>query len=111
MSGSVKTASPERLTTWMNSIVGLIRTYDEKSMDDGDKEARRRLQARAEEIDKELQRRQSGGTAAPAAPAAPGAPSATTAAPPVTLLKEGVRTKFKNGQVWTLKNGKPERVL
>lgn len=26
------------------------------------------------------------------------------------LLKEGIRTTFKNGQVWTLRNGKPERV-
>ncbi len=47
----------------------------------------------------------------PATPVDPVAPSAPTAAPPINLLKEGVRTKFKNGQVWTLKNGKPERVL
>lgn len=37
-------------------------------------------------------------------------PAQTSAAPPVELLKEGVRTKFKNGQVWTLRGGKPVRV-
>lgn len=31
-------------------------------------------------------------------------------APPVNLLKEGTSTTFKNGQVWTLKNGIPTRV-
>lgn len=31
-------------------------------------------------------------------------------APPVKLLKEGVRTRFKNGQVWTLQNGKAVKV-
>lgn len=44
---------------------------------------------------------------APAAPAPAAAPSAT---PPVSALKEGVATKFKNGQTWTLKNGKPTQV-
>lgn len=32
------------------------------------------------------------------------------AAPPVEKLKEGVRTKFKNGETWTLQGGKPMRV-
>lgn len=31
-------------------------------------------------------------------------------APPVSLLKAGEITTFKNGQKWTLKNGKPEQV-
>jgi hypothetical protein len=49
------------------------------------------------------------------APAAPSAkPAAAPAAPasslPVNLLKEGVETSFKNGQTWTLKNGKPTQV-
>jgi hypothetical protein len=54
----------------------------------------------------------SGGNApAPAdspAPAAPAAASSTT--PPVNKLKEGVATKFGNGQTWTLKNGQPVQV-
>lgn len=32
------------------------------------------------------------------------------AAPPASMLKEGVATKFKNGQIWTLKNGKPTQL-
>ena len=47
--------------------------------------------------------------AADAAPAAAPAP-APSSTPPVNLLKEGVNTRFKNGQVWTLKNGKPVKV-
>jgi len=35
-----------------------------------------------------------------------GLPEGPTA-PPTGMLKEGVRTTFKNGQVWTLKNGTP----
>lgn len=31
-------------------------------------------------------------------------------APPANLLKEGVHTTFKNGQTWTLQNGKPVQV-
>ena len=31
-------------------------------------------------------------------------------APPASLLKEGVNTKFKNGQVWTLQSGKAVQV-
>ena len=34
----------------------------------------------------------------------------TTSAPPANMLTEGEETTFTNGQVWTLKNGKPERV-
>jgi len=44
-----------------------------------------------------------------AAPAATPAPTASST-PPVNLLTEGVATTFGNGQTWTLKNGKPERV-
>ena len=33
-----------------------------------------------------------------------------TNTPPVEALKEGKMTKFKNGQVWTLKDGKPVQV-
>jgi hypothetical protein len=36
--------------------------------------------------------------------------AAPTSSPPVNLLKEGVETKFTNGQTWTLKNGKPVQV-
>lgn len=40
------------------------------------------------------------------AKAAVGKPAIDTA-PPVKLLREGIATKFKNGQTWTLKNGIP----
>jgi len=36
--------------------------------------------------------------------------SAGGGAPPANLLKEGTQTRFKNGQVWTLRGGKPVRV-
>lgn len=40
-----------------------------------------------------------------------GGPAATAGqAPPPNMLKDGVNTKFKNGQVWTLQNGKAVRV-
>ena len=35
---------------------------------------------------------------------------AGTALPPISALKEGHETAFENGQVWTLKNGKPVQV-
>jgi hypothetical protein len=44
-------------------------------------------------------------TQAPAAPA-----PAASSTPPVNKLKEGVATKFGNGQTWTLKNGQPVQV-
>jgi len=34
----------------------------------------------------------------------------STEAPPINLLKEGANTAFDNGQVWSLKDGKPIRV-
>jgi hypothetical protein len=37
-------------------------------------------------------------------------PTAPAGAPPVSMLKEGVPTGFKNGQVWTLRNGQPVQV-
>jgi hypothetical protein len=44
----------------------------------------------------------------PAPATAPAAAPSTT--PPISALKEGVATKFKNGQTWTLENGKPKQV-
>lgn len=48
---------------------------------------------------------------APAATATPAAPAPATtpkvSAPPASVLKEGVATKFKNGQTWTLRKGQP----
>lgn len=41
---------------------------------------------------------------------APAAPAAASNTPPISALKEGVATKFKNGQTWTLKNGQPVQV-
>ena len=37
-------------------------------------------------------------------------PTVSTETPPVNLLKEGANTAFDNGQVWSLKDGKPIRV-
>jgi hypothetical protein len=51
--------------------------------------------------------------ASPAPGATPGTtapPAAPAGTPPVTLLKEGAVTNFKNGQSWMLRNGKPVRV-
>ena len=45
-----------------------------------------------------------------AAPAGAPAPGADAGQPPPSLLKEGVNTTFKNGQVWTLVNGVPQKV-
>ena len=42
--------------------------------------------------------------------AAPAASTSASTTPPVSKLREGVATTFGNGQTWTLKNGKPERV-
>jgi hypothetical protein len=44
------------------------------------------------------------------APAPAPAPAAASSTPPVSKLKEGVATKFGNGQTWTLKNGQPVQV-
>jgi hypothetical protein len=72
-----------------------------------------RLEAIRKEVETQYKIRPD--AAAPAATAPAAAPSAKPAAtpsstPPVSLLKEGVETKFKNGQTWTLKNGKPVQV-
>lgn len=39
-----------------------------------------------------------------------GSSSGASGAPPAELLTEGEETTFKNGQTWTLQNGKPVRV-
>ena len=49
-------------------------------------------------------------SAPPTAPATQPAAQPTAATPPVSALKEGVNTTFKNGQTWTLKDGAPVRV-
>lgn len=50
------------------------------------------------------------GGSAPALPQPPKTAGQGEPAPPVSMLKEGVKTKFANGQVWTLVNGKPVRI-
>jgi hypothetical protein len=86
------------------------RSAKQQIMDDY-AERMRKLDSRLADLDSqydELRRKQSlpgrekGGTA--------GSTETAAEAPPVSLLKEGVRTKFKNGQVWTLRGGKPIRV-
>jgi hypothetical protein len=71
-------------------------------------------EARLEEIRKEVQTQYKVRPDAAAPAASGGAPAkpaaAPTSSPPVSLLKEGIETKFKNGQTWTLKNGKPVQV-
>lgn len=50
----------------------------------------------------------------PAAPKRGGAKPAgsgqAASSPPVSALKEGIHTKFANGQTWTLQNGKPVQI-
>lgn len=48
------------------------------------------------------------GPAAP--PAQPRQAAGAASAPPVSALKPGMNTTFKNGQTWTVRNGKPVRV-
>lgn len=79
-------------------------------------------EARLEEIRKEVETQYkvrpdaaAPATSSPATPSAKPAPGGKPAAapsstPPINLLKEGVETSFKNGQTWTLKNGKPVQV-
>ena len=43
-------------------------------------------------------------------PTKPGAQGAQETAPPPSLLKEGHVTTFANGQQWSMRNGKAERV-
>jgi hypothetical protein len=50
------------------------------------------------------------GEDAPTTSAPASAPVAASSTPPVNKLKEGVATKFGNGQTWTLKNGQPVQV-
>jgi len=49
-------------------------------------------------------------SASPTAPGSAGIPTGSAGGPPANLLKEGVKTTFKNGQTWTLKNGQPAQV-
>ncbi len=58
---------------------------------------------------KDIRQRFGGGEFAPGAQRSSAAPAKAEAptAPPVERLKEGFATRFKNGQVWTLRNGKP----
>lgn len=124
-SGDLRKASAEKLTTALNSINGLIRTYDEKSLDDDSIAARRTLQTLATRIAGLLSSKHGidvneKGEIIDKPGAAPAAPSAAASgalkvepaaeAPPVSVLKAGVNTRFKNGQVWTLRDGKPVRV-
>jgi hypothetical protein len=39
-----------------------------------------------------------------------GAGGGSEKSPPVSALKEGTHTRFANGQIWTLENGKPKKV-
>lgn len=85
-----------------------------KDFSKGAKERRATELARLEQLQSEQDRRLGLRTGSPAparAPApAPAAPGGASGAPPVNLLKEGVNTRFKNGQVWTLRAGRPARV-
>lgn len=55
--GDLNKAHAEKLTSTLNSINNLIRTYDEKSLDDSEIKARRELQAMARQIANELSSR------------------------------------------------------
>lgn len=80
--GNIKGASPERLTTTLNAINGLIRTFDEDSMDDATRAQRTELQQMARGIAAELNRRGLGNAAPAAAPGPAKTPSTLKALPP-----------------------------
>lgn len=89
--GDLKKQTPEKLTTTLNAINGLIRTYDENSMDEGAKAARAELQTMAREIAAELRSRgmgQGGG--------APTAAGDKPKAPPPDVLQKA-RDAIKRG--------------
>ena len=71
VSGDLKKSSAEKLTTTLNAINGLIRTYKEDGGDDDSLKERRELQQTARAIAAELERRGLGGASKPDAPAAP----------------------------------------
>lgn len=79
--GNIKASSPERLTTTLNAINGLIRTFDEDSMDDATRAQRTELQQMARGIAAELNRRGLGNTAPATAPG-PAKPASTLKALP-----------------------------
>ena len=70
-------------------------------------EARNMLAQQAARLEAGIKAMDKGGlkAAQPGAQTKPAQPS-----PPASLLKDGVHTKFKNGQVWTLRNGQAVRV-
>lgn len=51
-----------------------------------------------------------GGGTTPPAGATPSAPAGGGGTPPISALTEGQNTRFKNGQVWTLRDGQPVKV-
>jgi hypothetical protein len=91
--GNLKSQSPEKLTTTLNAINGLIRTYDENSMDDGARAARSELQGMAREIANELRTRGMSGDKAPAA----GKPK----------YPEGTKLRGPDGKMYVVRGGKP----
>ena len=88
LGGDLRGASAEKLTTTLNSIVGLIRTYDDQSLDDATVAARSELQATARQIAAELQRRGLPAAGSPGKPpAGPAAPAAPTIDPAAALAQ------------------------
>jgi len=81
--GDIKGKTGEKLTTTLNAINGLIRTYDEKSTNDADLADRRELQAQAKTIAAELRRR--------GMPADPAAPVPAPAQPTIKALPPGAK--------------------
>jgi len=82
----------------------------DKAVTTKEKEAMQaRIDAASAAVDAILNGDQPAAAAPPAAAAVAAAPAQQTT-PPASMLKDGVKTKFKNGQVWTLRDGKPVRV-
>jgi len=102
VSGDLKTQNPERLTTTLNAINGLIRTYDEKTVDEATVKDRKELQAMAGQIARELQRRGLGAGAADK-PAAPAPPAPAARAPALEAPRDV--TKRKVGQTYQTPRG------
>lgn len=88
-------AAARLLDIYRESATGKIRNYNE---------TRRRVGQTAPSVLRLYEELQIPGAIGQAQPAV------SSDAPPASLLREGVGKKFGNGQVWTLRNGKPVRV-
>lgn len=112
LNGDLSKQSPERLTTTLNAVNGLIRTYDQNSMDPSTVAARSELQAMARQIANELKRKGLGQAASADAPKPP-KDSASLDPAPQDIKQRVVGKTYQSprgpviwmGNGWKLANG------